>query len=247
MTDVSSTPITDISSTPITDISSTPITDISSTPITDISSTPITDITPPPFVLPVVGVDPPPAISLTPSSYMGISTGNIRIFAVLYIATENEVLRDKYIQASILHNRKIVLDSYPDSGFDLYVPDDVIFDTHFETKFIDMQIKTKMIYYMGTVFPAITSGFYMYPRSSMSNTELMLANHTGVIDSGYRGNLIGAFRWLPIGTNTSYTVLKDTRMVQVCHPSLCPVFGLVVPDITIDTLRGENGFGSTGV
>lgn len=215
--------------------------------MSDVSSTPITDISSTTMVFPVVGVDPPPNISLTPSSYMGVTTGDIRIFAILYIATENEVLREKYIQSSILHNRKLVQDSYPDSGFDLYVPDDVTFDTHFETKFIDMQIKTKMIYYMGTVFPAITSGFCMHPRSSMSNTELMLANHTGIIDSGYRGNLLGAFRWLPVGTNTSYTVFKDTRLVQVCHPSLCPVFGLVVPDISVDTLRGENGFGSTGV
>ena len=76
---------------------------------------------------------------------------------------------------------------------------------------------------------------------------LMLANHTGgVIDYGYRGNLIGAFRWLPSGEDTSYTVIQHTRLLQICHPSLCPIYIQVIDKIDDTTERGSGGFGSTG-
>jgi len=180
-------------------------------------------------------------------SYMSFNPGKHRVFAVLYISTQNEELHNKYIDVATKHNTKLSQNDYPDSGFDLYVPTDVTFDKHYDTKFIDMLITTKMVYQTGDTSMSVPTGFYIHPRSSMSKTELMLANHTGVIDSGYRGNLIGAFRWLPVNNNPSYTVAKDTRLVQVCHPTLCPVFVMVVKDIPEDTVRGSNGFGSTGI
>ena len=64
-------------------------------------------------------------------------------YAVLYISTDNSELRQKYTSLSQAHNDKMFTSVYPDSGVDLYVPDDVTFDKHFESKFIDMQIKTK--------------------------------------------------------------------------------------------------------
>jgi dUTPase len=167
-------------------------------------------------------------------------------YAVLYISTDNSELRQKYTSLSQAHNDKMFTSVYPDSGVDLYVPDDVTFDKHFESKFIDMQIKTKMIYHDTATMSRIGCGFYTHPRSSISKTPLMLANHTGVIDSGYRGNLIGAFRWLPSGEDTSYTVIQHTRLLQVCHPSLCPVYIQVVDEIEDTTERGSGGFGSTG-
>jgi dUTPase len=78
----------------------------------------------------------------------------------------------------------------------------------------------------------------------------MLANHTGIIDSGYRGNLIGAFRALYFhkDDNNSYIVEKHTRLLQICHPSLCPIYVVMVnEDELTNTERGEGGFGSTGV
>ena len=167
-------------------------------------------------------------------------------YAVLYISTDNSELRQKYTSLSQAHNDKMFTSVYPDSGVDLYVPDDVTFDKHFESKFIDMQIKTKMIYHDTATMSRICCGFYTHPRSSISKTPLMLANHTGVIDSGYRGNLIVAFRWLPSGEDTSYTVIQHTRLLQVCHPSLCPVYIQVVDEIEDTTERGSGGFGSTG-
>ena len=171
-------------------------------------------------------------------------------FAVLYISTPNEELRNKYIAVADAHNAALSQNSTPDSGVDLYVPTDVSFNTHYDTTFIDMQVNTRMTYYVGPGPSPRNTGFCMYPRSSMSKTPLMLANHTGIIDSGYRGNLIGAFRWLPVNDDPSYTVAKDTRLVQICHPTLCPVFVKVVSDVTefeLPTIRGTGGFGSTGI
>jgi dUTP pyrophosphatase len=87
----------------------------------------------------------------------------------------------------------------------------------------------------------------MHPRSSISKTPLMLANHTGIVDSGYRGSLIGAFRWLKTPNQQSYILEKHTRLLQICHPSLCRVVVCLVneEDLT-STTRGEGGFGSTG-
>jgi dUTP pyrophosphatase len=72
----------------------------------------------------------------------------------------------------------------------------------------------------------------------------MLANHVGIIDSGYRGNLMGAFRLLG---QSEYTVEKHNRLLQICHPSLCPVIVKMVDENELScTTRGSGGFGSTG-
>jgi dUTPase len=172
---------------------------------------------------------------------------NLPNYAILYISTDNTELYKKYIELSSNHNNKLMSSEYPDSGVDIYVPDDITFDKHFESKFVNMQIKTKMVYYDSSKKTSLNCGFYSYPRSSLSKTDLMLANHTGIIDSGYRGNLIGAFRWLPSNTDdTTYTIIKHTRLLQICHPSLCPVYISVVDEIDDNTERGSGGFGSTG-
>ena len=51
------------------------------------------------------------------------------------------------------------------------------------------------------------TGYYMYPRSSLSKTKLRLANSVGIIDSGYRGNLIGMFDLINMKVNETYIVL----------------------------------------
>lgn len=90
------------------------------------------------------------------------------------------------------------------------------------------------------------AAFMVYPRSSLSKTSLMLSNHVGIIDSGYRGNIIGAFRCL--SENIDFVADKFTRLVQICHPSLCKIRVVLVEEETdlSTTLRGSGGFGSTG-
>jgi dUTP pyrophosphatase len=140
-----------------------------------------------------------------------------------------------------IHNKGVLKSVYPDSGFDLRVPNVEIFTVPFKSQFVNLGVKTSMSY------NELPCGFLMYPRSSMSKTPLMLSNHTGIIDSGYRGPLIAAMRYLPCCEESSYTIDKHTRIVQICHPSLCPVLVLECIDSgLVETERGENGFGSTG-
>jgi len=135
------------------------------------------------------------------------------------------------------HNTTIITDPFPNSGFDLFVPETT--DVETDVKMISMDVKCEMLDKDGYSTP-----YYMYPRSSLSKTPLMLANHVGIIDSGYRGFLIGAFRNLSIAP---FTIEKYNRLLQVCHPSLCPIHVVMVDETELSTTsRGEGGFGSSG-
>ena len=71
----------------------------------------------------------------------------------------------------------------------------------------------------------------------------MLANHVGIIDSGYRGHLMVALR-----SFEDTVLLKHSRVVQVCHPSLKPFYVKIVNENDFsETSRGSGGFGSTGM
>ena len=197
-----------------------------------------------------------------------------RDFAVLklYVNSANPELVDLYRAHVEKHNVQLVNNEFPNSGFDLFIPADVVFDTPFVSRFVDLEIKAEMIYsdltFTHVSAPnsvsdsgieyeidesniggiSYSTGYYMYPRSSMSKTPLMLANHTGIIDSGYRGNLMGALRYLPEPSVSAYILAKHTRLFQICHAKLCPVYVVLVSENELtSTERGEGGFGSTGI
>lgn len=158
----------------------------------------------------------------------------------------NEELLELYKKHIEKHNESMKNDYYHNSGFDLFIPKEILFEKEITSKFIDLEIKTEMMYYENASFK--NCGYNMHPRSSISKTPLMLANHTGIVDSGYRGSLIGAFRWLKTSNETSYNLEKHTRLLQICHPSLCRIIVCLVEETELSTTeRGEGGFGSTGV
>jgi dUTPase len=79
-----------------------------------------------------------------------------------------------------------------DSGVDLFVPEDTWVKCG-ETVFLSHQIRCRMIRNStGETVP-----FCLYPRSSISKTPLILANHVGVIDKNNRGEIIAALKYLP--------------------------------------------------
>ena len=179
-----------------------------------------------------------------------------RRFAVLRLAIDptDNILVSKYEHHVHAHNQEMLSNPFPNSGFDLFIPNTVKFDESVYSKFVDLKVKAEMIY-CDLDLNSLTSleqhqycGYLIHPRSSISKTELMLANHTGIIDSGYRGSLIGAFRWLNPGDSPSYIVDPYTRLLQICHPSLCPILVEIVDASQLAvTERGAGGFGSTGV
>jgi dUTP pyrophosphatase len=172
-------------------------------------------------------------------------------FAVLSVAVDDTKpeLLELYKEHVNKHNLQILNDEYPNSGFDVFVPDNTTFDTPYQSVFVNMGIKTAMLNYDSILKKMVPTGFNVHPRSSISKTPLMLANHTGIIDMGYRGSIIAALRLLPLlQPNATYNVEKHTRLVQICHPSLYPIYVNIVNENELSaTSRGEGGFGSTGL
>jgi len=185
---------------------------------------------------------------VTYDTLKGKCKNSVKNYAILKLAFASEEIALLYEKAIEKHNKAFLNNNFCDSGFDLFVPENAIFDNPIQTKFVDMKVKSEMAYCNVSDNTGSPTAFYLYPRSSLSKTELMMANHVGIIDSGYRGSVIAAFRWLPQENSGSYYAVEEgTRLVQICHPSLCPIYICVVNESQLSsTERGSGGFGSTG-
>lgn len=80
----------------------------------------------------------------------------------------------------------------------------------------------------------------VFPRSSVSNKDLMMANSVGVLDSGYRGELFIRFQNLgeehyEIGERIGQVILIPYPRMEVEE----------VEELS-ESSRGDGGFGSTG-
>ena len=137
-----------------------------------------------------------------------------------------------------------------DSGLDLFNPQDVIIKCG-ETKYIDLQITCEMKNNLN----GRNCSYYLYPRSSISKTPLILKNSVGIIDAGYRGNIKAAVYYAPTHSDLKninndsmtleYKINKGTRLFQICSPTLEPFSWELVDELS-STERGVGGFGSTG-
>lgn len=113
----------------------------------------------------------------------------------------------------------------------------------------------------------------IFPRSSNAKKDLILTNSVGVVDSGYRGEVMFKFKPVPFfadegcgdGTNTEnfdFTVTPGSRFAdsfefgielyevgdrvgQIIIMPYPQVVFIESEDLTA-TLRGDGGFGSTG-
>jgi len=83
----------------------------------------------------------------------------------------------------------------------------------------------------------------LFPRSSVHKFNLSLANCVGVIDSGYRGEIIFKFRVLNEGNNHAYKV--GDRIGQLLILPYPRIEFEEVKELS-ETNRGAGGFGSTG-
>lgn len=80
----------------------------------------------------------------------------------------------------------------------------------------------------------------VFPRSSVSNTDLVMANSVGVLDSGYRGELRLRFKK---NGETDYAVGDRVGQILVLP---FPLIEFEESEELNDSSRGEGGFGSTG-
>lgn len=127
--------------------------------------------------------------------------------------------------------------NYEDAGFDLRAIKDYVIEPG-ETVLVDTGVSVAV--------PRSQVGL-LFQRSSMVKVGLQLANCVGVIDSGYRGNLMVAIR----NTNgeSHCSILKGDRVAQlVIVPFWMTDAAWFNGDETEwrDTTRGLGGFGSSG-
>jgi len=191
----------------------------------------------------------------------------------LYVDLNDINLVNRYREAANNHNNKLCNNpNHIDAGFDLFAPgapdsrDDNI-DDHSVLRFfgpswrhespvnklnLRVSCSARIFTDTGKVF---NTGYYMYPRSSLSKTRLRLANSTGIIDAGYRGNLIGMFDVVNLPDNLSpnreadFFGQKYDRYLQICAPGLIPIIVEIVDsreELGVETERDLDGFGSTG-
>lgn len=123
-----------------------------------------------------------------------------------------------------------------DSGIDLISPEDVIVNS-LTVGTIDYNIQCEMVNSNG-----VSVSYYLYPRSSISKTDLMMANSVGIIDAGYRGNIMAKVRNMNLTNATK--INKSDKLFQICSPDLKPIKLVIVENLN-ETTRGAGGFGST--
>ena len=86
----------------------------------------------------------------------------------------------------------------------------------------------------------------IYPRSSISKTKQMLRNHVGVIDSGYRGEIILKFGWFSQSATPDSSIYDAGDRIAQLMIVPRPKIEFMEVDELSDTDRGAGGFGSTG-
>lgn len=89
----------------------------------------------------------------------------------------------------------------------------------------------------------------VYPRSSNRKTDAYMTNHVGVIDSGYRGEIMVSFKTRDYKEGQSQQLFKPykvgdkiAQLIIVPYPKI----EFKVVDELSSTERGEGGHGSTG-
>jgi dUTP pyrophosphatase len=86
----------------------------------------------------------------------------------------------------------------------------------------------------------------LFPRSSVSKTDLALANCVGVVDSGYRGELTFRYKFAKEAYFASLKRYQDGdrigQLVIMPYPTIEPIEAAELSD----TERGTGGYGSTG-
>ena len=85
---------------------------------------------------------------------------------------------------------------------------------------------------------------FLFPRSSNRKTDAYLTNGVGVIDSGYRGELMACFK------NRDRSITKQPYQVgeRICQITIIPypIIKTEWADELSETERGDGGYGSTG-
>ena len=119
-----------------------------------------------------------------------------------------------------------------DAGLDLYVLENIEFQPR-ETKLIKLGVSCE---------PEDGKAYYLIPRSSISKTPLRMSNSIGLIDGGYRGEIMAVCDNIK---NIEYELNLGQRLFQLVSADSSPIEYEIRDELTTTT-RGDGGFGSTG-
>ena len=119
-----------------------------------------------------------------------------------------------------------------DAGLDLFIAQEQTIKSG-ETALIKLQLACE---------PENNQPYLLMPRSSIAKTPLRLCNSIGLIDGGYRGEIMAAVDNIKA---EDYTVEPNQRLFQLVAMNGAPITFEIVDELS-DSTRGEGGFGSTG-
>ena len=115
---------------------------------------------------------------------------------------------------------------------------------------VDFSRKNQVVYGTG-IAVEIPEGMVglIFPRSSIRNFDLSMSNSVGVIDSGYRGEIMVTFNIVHTESHTVYEPYKlyevGDRIAQLVIMPV-PLVQYTEVDELSETNRGTGGHGSTG-
>ena len=119
-----------------------------------------------------------------------------------------------------------------DSGLDIYIIENQIINPG-ETIRLHLGISCENL---------DVKSYFLMPRSSLSKTPLRLANSVGLIDAGYRGEIMAAVDNIK---DFAYEVKIGQRLFQIVAMDGSAI-QFELGDHLSETTRGADGFGSTG-
>ncbi len=119
-----------------------------------------------------------------------------------------------------------------DAGLDLFVVEELVIPAG----------KTALIHFQIACENVDHQPYYLMPRSSISKTPLRMSNSIGLIDGGYRGEIIAAVDNI---RDADYILTPGQRIFQLVAMDGSLISFKLTTELTA-TSRGSGGFGSTG-
>jgi len=171
---------------------------------------------------------------------------------------ESYILYIKHINPDNKLNYKEVNEKTGNSGYDIYVSEDTIIEPSLNKKeklytqiHSNIQCEMKKHYnefrinnkneIIDNKEIVESCGFLLLSRSSLSNLGLSMPHSVGLIDSSYRGEILGrVFSF----NKENIVIKKNDRLFQIVAPDLSEFTVKFVNELS-NTTRGSGGFGST--
>jgi len=148
---------------------------------------------------------------------------------------------------------KIINDG--NAGYDIFLSNDIVIKPNKTYTQLGSGIKCEMIeeYFEFDIdtskgimsnYKQITNNvsYLLMSRSSITKYNLIMANSIGLIDAGYRGEILGRVYNL---NEEDIEFKRGERLFQLVAPNLSSFNVKIVDDLS-ETIRNEGGFGSTG-